>query len=132
VTYEIHGKKSVGGTNIGLYYVGTEDGIEVNAVGDQVAVLEGPLVKHPDPKHERPIPASISYAANGTKSNFSISGPMLLSVDLLAEQPWWTKLGANVFEMKPRYTRFQSPVSLSMAGRPIEKGTGILEYYEFQ
>jgi hypothetical protein len=55
-----------------------------------------------------------------------------LSIDLLAEQPWWTKLGANVFEMKPRYTRFQSPVSLSVAGRPIEKGTGILEYYEFQ
>jgi len=132
VTYEIHGKKSVGSTNIGLYYVGTEDGIEVNAVGDQVAVLEGPLVKHPDPKHERPIPASIGYAANGTTSNFSISGPMLLSIDLLAEQPWWTKLGASVFGMKPRYTRFQSPVSLSVAGRPIEKGTGILEYYEFQ
>jgi hypothetical protein len=57
---------------------------------------------------------------------------MLLSIDLLVEQPWWTKLGASVFGMKPRYTRFQSPVSLSVAGRPIEKGTGILEYYEFQ
>ena len=132
VTYEIHGKKSVGATNIGLYYVGTEDGIEVNAVGDQVAVSEGALVKHPDPKHERPIPASISYAANGTTSNFSISGPMLLSVDLLAEQPWSARLVAGVLGMKPRYTRFQSPVSLSVAGRPIEKGSGILEYYEFQ
>jgi hypothetical protein len=132
VTYEIHGKKSVGGTNIGLYYVGTDDGIEVNAVGDQVAVVEGSLMKHPDPKHERSIPASISYAANGMTSNFSISGPMLLSIDLLAEQPWWTKLGASVFGIKPRYSRFQSPVSLSVAGRQIETGTGILEYYELQ
>ncbi|MGD0942154.1 MAG: hypothetical protein ABR905_20870 [Terracidiphilus sp.] len=132
VTYEIHGKKSVGGTNIGLYYVGTEEGIEVNAVGDQVAVLEGPLIKHPDPNHERPIPASISYAANGTTSNFSISGPMLLSLDLMAEQPSSAKLLASVFGIKPRYSRFQSPVSLSVAGRPIEKGTGILEYYELQ
>jgi len=132
VTYEIHGKKSVGATNIGLYYVGTEDGIEVNAVGAQVVVSAGPLIKHPDPKHERPIPASISYTANGTTSNFSTSGPLLLSLDLLAEQPWSTKLVAHVFGMKPRYSRFQSPVSLSVAGRPIEKGTGILEYYELQ
>lgn len=132
VTYEIHAKKAVGATSIGLYYVGTEDGIEVNAVGDQVAVSQGPLVKHPDPKHERLIPASISFAANGTTSNFSISGPMLLSVDMLADQPWWAKLGARAVGMKPRYTRFQSPTSLSAAGRPIETGTGILEYYELQ
>jgi hypothetical protein len=132
VTYEIHGKKSVGGTNIGLYYVGTEDRIEVNAVGDQVAVSEGPLVKHPDPKHERSIPASVTFAANGATSNFSISGPMLLSLDMLAEQPWSTKLVTGALGMKPRYTRFQSPVSLSVAGKPIEKGTGILEYYELQ
>jgi glutathione S-transferase len=39
---------------------------------------------------------------------------------------------AGVLGIKPRYTRFQSPVSLSVAGRPVEKGTGILEYYEFQ
>jgi hypothetical protein len=57
---------------------------------------------------------------------------MLLSIDLLAEQPWWTKLGASVFGIKPRYSRFQSPVSLSVAGRQIETGTGILEYYELQ
>jgi len=38
-------------------------------------VLEGPLITHPDPKHERSIPASISYAANGTTSSFSISWP---------------------------------------------------------
>jgi hypothetical protein len=37
------------------YYVGTEDEIELNAFGDQLAVLERPLVKHPDPQHERPI-----------------------------------------------------------------------------
>jgi hypothetical protein len=132
VTYEIHGKKGVGGTNIGLYYVGTEDRMEINAVGDQVAVSEGPLVKHPDPKHERSIPASVTFAANGATSNFSISGPMLLSLDMLAEQPWSTKLVAGALGMKPRYTRLQSPVSLSVAGRPMEKGTGILEYYELQ
>jgi hypothetical protein len=53
---------------------------------------------------------------------------MPLALDLLAEQPWSAKMVAS----KPRYSRFQSPVSLSVAGRPIEKGTGILEYYELQ
>ena len=132
VTYEIHGKKSVGGTRVGLYYVGTAGGIEVNAVGDGVAVTEGPQVRHPDPKHQRSLPQWVSYAADGTTSNFSTAGPMLLSLDLLADQPWTTKLAAGVLGMKPRYSRFQSPVSLSVAEKPTQKGTGILEYYELQ
>ena len=60
VTYDIHGKKSVGGCTIDLYYVGRTDRIEVSAFGDRVAVEQGPPVQHPNPNHGRPTRSSVS------------------------------------------------------------------------
>ncbi len=132
VTYDIHGKQSVGGSTIDMYYVGTTDQIEVNAFGDRVAVEQGLPMKHPDPNHGRPIRSSVSYSADGIKTTFSISGPLLSSLNLLDGQSWTKRSLAGILGKKPWYSRFRSPVTLSLPGEPVQSGKGILESYELK
>ena len=39
---------------------------------------------------------------------------------------------ATVMAMKPWYTRFESPITLKLPGRPPTEGKGTLEYFELK
>lgn len=132
VTYDMHGKKSVGGSTIDLYYIARNNKIEVNAFGDRVAVKEGLPVKHSDSNHERPIRSSVGYSTDGFKTTLSISGPLLSSLNLLDGQSWTKRSLARILGIKPWYSRFQSPITLSLPGEHVRSGKGILEYFELK
>ena len=133
IASEIHGKAAVGGTNVGLFFVGDERGVEVDAFGTNVTAAEGAPVRHPDPKHERPIPSGIAFtAADGTRAEFKISDRMLKSANLIADEPVAIKAAARLMGVKPWYTRFESPITLTLPGQAPTDGKGTLEYFELK
>jgi hypothetical protein len=131
IASEIRGKEAVGGTRIPLFFVGDEHQALVNAYGADVSAVEGAPVRHPDPKHERPIGSGISFAtADGTRADFKISDRVLTSSNLLSDQSLFIKLAAAILGKKPWYTRFVSPMTLSLPGQLPHDGEGTLEYFE--
>jgi len=133
IASEIHGKSAVGGTSIPLFFVGDETRVEVDAFGSDVTPIEGDPVRHPDPRHERPIGSSIAFAtADGSRAEFKISDHLLTSANLLADAPVALRAMASAMGMKPWYTRFESPITLSLPGEPATAGRGTLEYFELK
>ena len=133
IASEIHGKSAVGGTSIPLFFVGDDHQVEVNAFGADVSTVEGDAVRHPDPQHQRPIGSGISFAtADGSRAEFKISDRVLTSSNLLANAPAAMRLAASAMGMKPWYTRFESPITLSLPGEPATAGRGTLEYFELK
>ena len=129
----IHGKAAVGGTSIPLFFVGDEQQAEVNAYGSDVATVEGAPVRHPDPNHERPIGSSVSFAiADGSKAEFKVSDRLLTSNSLLSNQSFVIKMAAAILSKKPWYTRFESPITLTLPGKSPLEGKGTLEYFELK
>ena len=95
--------------------------------------MEGGPVRHPDPKHERPIPSGVSYAtADGSRAEFKISDRLVKSVDELSDQSFFIKTAAAIMAKKPWYTRFVSPITLELPGQPPRKGEGTLERFELK
>jgi hypothetical protein len=133
IASEIHGKDAVGGTRIPLFFVADDHQVQVNAYGSDVSAEEGGLVRHPDPKHERPIASGVSFAtADGSRAEFKISDRLLTSGNLLADQSFVIKIAATILAKKPWYSRFVSPITLTLPGRPPREGEGTLEYFELQ
>ena len=132
IASEIHGKAAVGGSSIPLFFIGDAHGVELNAFASSVSTAEGAPVRHPDPNHERPIASRVSFAANGDKATFSISDRLLTSSSLLNDQPFAVRAMAMIMALKPWYTRFESPITLEMAGRQPTEGKGTLEYFELK
>jgi hypothetical protein len=133
IASEIHGKSAVGGTSIPLFFVGDERHVEVDAFGSDVSTIEGAPVRHPDPHHQRPIGSGISFsAADGSRAEFKISDRLLTSANLLADEPLAIHLAASAMSMKPWYTRFESPITLSLPGQSPATGRGTLEYFELK
>jgi len=133
IASEIHGKPAVGGTSIPLFFVGDETKVEVDAFGSDVTAAEGGPVRHPDPRHQRPIGSGIYFAtADGSRAEFKISDHLLTSADLLADEPVAVRIAASAMSMKPWYTRFESPITFSLLGEPTTAGRGTLEYFELK
>ena len=133
IASEIHGKAAVGGTSVPLFFVGDENKVEVNAFGSDVTTIEGKPVRHPDPNHKRPIGSGISFAtADGSRAEFKISDHVLKSADLLADEPFALRAAASVMAIKPWYTRFESPITLSLPGQSPAPGKDTLEYFELK
>jgi hypothetical protein len=131
VAADIRGKAAVGGTRIPLFFVGDDHQVRVNAYGSDVSALEGGPVRHPDPKHERPIPAGVSYAtADGSRADFKISDRLVKSVNQLSDQSIFIRAAAAITGKKPWYTRFVSPITLELPGQSPREGEGTLEYFE--
>jgi len=129
----IHGKSAVGGTTVPLFFVGDDTHVEVDAFGSDVSTIEGEPVRHPDPHHERPIGSSIAFAAaDGGRAEFKISDHVLTSANLLADAPIALRAAASLMSMKPWYTRFESPITLSLPGQSSAPGRGTLEYFELK
>jgi hypothetical protein len=133
IASDIHGKAAVGATRIPLFFVGDEHQVQVDAYGSDVTVVQGAPTRHPDPKHERPIGSGVSFkTADGSRAEFKISDRLLTSGNLLSDQSLLIKSAAAVMSMKPWYTRFVSPITLELAGRPRSEGEGTLEYFELK
>ena len=133
IAADIHGKAAIGGTRIPLFFIGDDHQVQVNAYGSDVSAVEGGLVRHPDPKHERPIPSGVSYAtADGSRAEFKISDRLVKSVDELSDQSFFIKTAAAIMAKKPWYTRFVSPITLELPGQPPRKGEGTLERFELK
>ncbi len=133
IAADIHGKAAVGGTRIPLFFVGDDRQVQVNAYGSDVSAVEGGPVRHPDPKHERPIPSGISYAtADGSRAEFKISDRPVKSVNELSDQSFFIKTAAAIMAKEPWYTRFVSPVTLKLSGQSPREGEGTLEYFELK
>ena len=133
IASEIHGKVAVGGTSIPLLFVGDERKVEVNAFGSDVSTKEGEPVRHPDPNHTRPIGSGVAFSiADGSRAEFRISDHVLTSANLLANAPFALRAAASAMSMKPWYTRFESPIALTLPGQPPEAGKGTLEYFELK
>ncbi|THD59623.1 hypothetical protein [Phenylobacterium sp.] len=133
IASEIHGKAAVGGASIPLFFVGDDTQVEVDAFGSDVTVTEGGPVRHPDARHQRPIGSGVSFAtANGSQAEFKISDHLLTSANLLADEPFAVRIAASAMSMKPWYTRFESPITLSLPGTSASAGQGTLEYFELK
>jgi hypothetical protein len=133
IASEIHGKAAVGGGSVPLFFVGDERGVEVDAFESGVSAVEGSQVRHPDAKHQRPIASGVSFTAgDGTRAEFKISDRLLKSADLLGDESPMIKAAAAVMAMKPWYTRFESPITLTLPGQSPTEGKGTLEYFELK
>lgn len=133
IASEIHGKSAVGGTSIPLFFIGDEHQVEVNAFGPDVSTIKGDLVRHPDSNHKRPIGSGISFiTADGSRAEFKISDHLLKSADLVADESFIVRAAAWTLSRKPWYTRFESPIILSLPGQPPATGRGTLEYFELK
>jgi hypothetical protein len=131
IASEIHGKSAVGSTNIPLFFIGDEHQVEVNAFGSDVSTIKGDLVRHPDSSHKRPIGSGISFiTADGSRAEFKISDHLLKSADLVADESFVVRAAAWTLSKHPWYTRFESPIVLSLAGQSPATGRGTLEYFE--
>jgi hypothetical protein len=129
----IHGKASVGGASIPLFFVGDENRVEVNAFESAVSTTESAPVRHPDPNHKRPIGSGVAFAtADGSRAEFKISDHVLKSADLIADESVAVRAAAALMSMKPWYTRFESPILLSLPGEAPATGRGTLEYFELK
>src|SRR6266446_726066 len=88
-------------------------------------------LRHPDPKHERPIPAGVSFAtADGSRAEFKISDRLLKSANQLSDQSFFIRTTAAIMSKKPWYTRFESPITLELPAQSPREGEGTLEYFE--
>jgi hypothetical protein len=133
IASDIHGKAAVGGTRIPLFFIADDHKVQVDAYGSAVSAVEGSPVRHPDPKHERPIASGVSFAtADGTRAEFRISDRLLTSASLLSDQSFFIKAAAAIMSKKPWYTRFISPITLQLAGQSSHEGEGTLEYFELK
>jgi hypothetical protein len=133
IASEIHGKSAVGGTSIPLFFIGDEHQVEVNAFGSDVSTIKGDPVRHPDSKHKRPIGSGIAFStADGSRAEFKISEHLLKSADLVADESFVVRTAAWALQRKPWYTRFESPITLSLPGQSPATGRGTLEYFELQ
>jgi len=133
IASEIHGKSAVGGTNIPLFFIGDEHQVEVNAFGSDVSTIKGDPVRHPDSNHKRPIGSGITFiAADGSRAEFKISDHLLKSADLVADESFVVRAAAWAISRKPWYTRFESPIILSLPGQSPATGRGTLEYFELE
>jgi len=133
IASEIHGKSAVGGTSIPLFFIGDEHQVEVNAFGSAVSTIKGDAVRHPDAKHKRPIGSGISFtAADGSRAEFKISDHLLKSADLIADESIVVRAAAWALSKNPWYTRFESPIILSLPGQAPATGRGTLEYFELK
>jgi hypothetical protein len=133
IASDIHGKASVGGTEIPLFFVGDEHGVQIDAYGLDVKTVEGGPVRHPDPNHERPIGSGISFStADGSEAEFRISDRLLTSNSLLSNQSFVVKIAAAIMGKKPWYSRFASPITLKLPGQSPQQGEGTLEYFELK
>jgi hypothetical protein len=133
IASDIHGKAAVGGTRIPLFFVADDHRVQVNAYGTDVSAVEGGPVRHPDPKHERPIDSAVSFAtADGSRAEFNISDRLLTSSSLLSDQSFVKKTVAAIMSIKPWYSRFVSPITLKLPGQPPREGEGTLEYFELK
>jgi hypothetical protein len=133
IASDIHGKEAVGGTDIPLFFVGDDHGVQIDAYGSDVKAVEGGLVRHPDPNHERPIGSGISFStADGSEAEFRISDRLLTSANLLSNQSFVVKIAAAIMAKKPWYTRFASPITLKLPGQSPQQGEGTLEYFELK
>jgi hypothetical protein len=133
IAAEIHGKSAVGGTSIPLFFIGDEHQVEVNAFGFDVSTIKGDPVRHPDSNHKRPIGSGISFiAADGSRAEFKISDHLLKSANLVADESIIVRAAAWTLSRKPWYTRFESPIILSVPGQPPATGRGTLEYFELK
>src|SRR6266851_10094806 len=131
IAADLHGKAAVGGTRIPLFFVGDDHQVQVNAYGSDVSAVEGGPVRHPDPKHERPIPSGISYAtADGSRAEFKISDRLVKSVNELSDQSFFIRTAAAIMAKEPWYTRFVSLMTLELPGQSPREGEGTLEYFE--
>jgi hypothetical protein len=133
IASEIHGKSAVGGTSIPLFFIGDEHQVEVNAFGSDVSTIKGDPVRHPDPNHKRPIGSGISFiTADGSRAEFKISDHLLKSADLVADESFVVRAAAWAISKRPWYTRFESPIILSLPGQSPATGRGALEYFELE
>jgi len=133
IASEIHGKSAVGGTSIPLFFIGDEHQVEVNAFGSAVSTIKGDAVRHPDAKHKRPIGSGISFTADdGSRAEFKISDHLLKSADLIADESIVVRAAAWALSKNPWYTRFESPIILSLPGQAPATGRGTLEYFELK
>ena len=133
IASDIHGKATVGGTRIPLFFVGDDHRVQVNAFGSDVSAEEGSPVRHPDPKHERPIDSTVSFAtADGSRAEFKISDRLLTSGNLLSDQSFVKRTIAAIMSIKPWYSRFVSPITLKLPGQSPHEGEGTLEYFELK
>jgi hypothetical protein len=133
IASEIHGKSAVGGTSIPLFFIGDEHQVEVNAFGSDVSTINGDPVRHPDSNHKRPIGSGISFiTADGSRAEFKISDHLLKSADLVADESFAVRAAAWAISRKPWYTRFESPIILSLPGQSPATGRGTLEYFELK
>jgi hypothetical protein len=133
IASEIHGKSAVGGTSIPLFFIGDEHQVEVNAFGSDVSTIKGDPVRHPDSNHKRPIGSGISFiTADGSRAEFKISDHLLKSADLVADESFVIRAAAWAISKKPWYTRFESPIILTLPGQSPATGRGTLEYFELK
>lgn len=133
IASDIHGKATVGGTRIPLFFVADDHRVQVNAFGSDVSAEEGSPVRHPDPKHERPIDSTVSFAtADGSRAEFKISDRLLTSGNLLSDQSFVKRTIAAIMSIKPWYSRFVSPITLKLPGQSPHEGEGTLEYFELK
>jgi len=133
IASELHGTSAVGGTNIPIYFVGDEHQIDVSSFGPEVTTIRGDLVRHPDAKHTRKIASGISYiTADGTRVDFELSDRLLKSVDLIDDESAVVRTVAWAMSIKPWYSRFEVPVTLTLPGQSPATGRGTLEYFELK
>jgi hypothetical protein len=133
IASELHGNPAVGGTTIPLFFIGDEHQVEVNAFGSNVSTIKGDAVRHPDSKHKRPIGSGISFtAADGSRAEFKISDHLLKSADLVADESMVVRAAAWALSKNPWYTRFESPIILTLPGLSPTTGRGTLEYFELK
>lgn len=133
IASDIHGKAAVGGTRIPLFFVADNRQVQANAYGSDVSAAEGSAVRHPDPKHERPIGSGVSFTtADETRAEFKISDRLLTSSNLLANRSFFIRTAAAVMSKKPWYSRFVSPITLKLSGGSPHEGEGTLEYFELK
>ena len=133
IASEIHGNSSVGGTTIPLFFIGDEHQVEVKAFGSDVSTTKGDAVRHPDSKHKRPIGSGISFTtADGSRAEFKISDRLLKSADLVADESMVVRAAARALSKNPWYTRFESPIILTLPGQSPTTGRGTLEYFELK
>lgn len=129
----LHVKPAFGGHNLPIMFIGNRKRIEVNGLGSEVNAIDGPPVPHPDPQHVRKIPSSVAVEVpNGSLVRFNISDRTLTSHDLLSGLWYPKRLVARALGLEPWYTRFESSVSTSLPGQPIEAGSGTLEFFELK
>jgi len=134
IVSELRASKDRGGGKAPLLFVGSPAGLDKEAWSSaEVRVIEAPATKHPDPRHPSPIASSVTYStADGFAATFVASDRLITSTDLLDGQPALLAGFARALGLKPWYTRFLSPVTLTLPGGPPETSPGTLEYFEFR